>query len=67
MATYIGKKNFTNPTSDKGLISKINKELKELTSKNKTNKQTKNNNNPIEKYIGYRGEQRNLNQGISSR
>ena len=29
-----GKKIFTNPTSNRGLISKIFKELKKLTSKN---------------------------------
>ena len=29
-----GKKIFTNPTSNRGLISKIVKELKKLTSKN---------------------------------
>jgi len=48
----IGKKIFTSPTSDRGLISKIYKELKKLTSKKKKNtkKQNKNNNNPIKKW-----------------
>jgi hypothetical protein len=38
-----GKKIFTNPTSDRGLISKIYEEPKKLISKKQTNKQTKNN------------------------
>jgi len=38
----IGEKNPTNPTSDRGLISKIHKELKKLT--------TKKPNNPIKKW-----------------
>ena len=33
----IVKKILTNPKSDRGLISKINKELKKLTSKNANN------------------------------
>jgi hypothetical protein len=38
----IGKKIFTNPTSNKGLISKICKNLKKLTTKKQINKQTNN-------------------------
>ena len=34
-STDWGKKIFTNPTSDRGLISKIYKEIKKLTSKKK--------------------------------
>jgi hypothetical protein len=30
-----GKKTLTNPASDRGLISKVHKELKKLNSKNK--------------------------------
>jgi hypothetical protein len=47
----IGKKIFTNPTSDKGLISKIYKELKKVTTKTnkQTNKKQKTKNNPIKK------------------
>jgi hypothetical protein len=33
-------KNFTNPTSNTGLISKISKELKKLTTKNQTAQST---------------------------
>jgi len=33
----LGKKNFTKPTSDRGLISKIYKELKKLISKTPKN------------------------------
>ena len=34
------EKIFTNPTSDRGLVSKIYKELKKLITKKQTNKQT---------------------------
>ena len=34
------EKNFTNPTSNRGIISQIYKELKKLTTKTKQNKQT---------------------------
>jgi hypothetical protein len=41
---------FTNPKSDRGLISNIYKELKKLDSRKQTNKQTLN--------MGYRAKQR---------
>ena len=46
------KKIFTNPTSDRGLISKVYKELKKLD--------TRESNNPILK-MGYRAKQKVLN------
>ena len=58
MSTYrLGKpidwgKSYTNPTSDRRLISKINKELRKLDSRKP--------NNPTKK-IGYRAKQRILN------
>ena len=42
---------FTNPTSDRGIISNIYKELKKLDSRET--------NNPVK--MGYRGKQRILN------
>ena len=48
------EKNFTNPLSDRGLISKIYKELKKLD----TNKP----NNPIKKW----GKERILNRGFTN-
>jgi hypothetical protein len=48
---------FINPTSDRGLLSKIYKELKKIT----TNKP----NNPIKK-IGFKTKQRIHNRGISN-
>jgi hypothetical protein len=50
------EKIFTNPTSDKGLISKIYKELKKLD--------TSNPNNPIKKW--HTELNRILNRGISN-
>ena len=42
----MGKKILTNPTFDRGLISKVYKELKKLTTKKKKKKS----NNPIKKW-----------------
>jgi hypothetical protein len=50
------EKIFTNPTSDRGLISKIYKELKKLT--------TKNNNNNNNQKMGYRTKPRIHNREI---
>jgi hypothetical protein len=50
----MGNKIFTNPISSRGLISKINKELKKLTSKT-----------PITQFkMGCRAKQRIYNRGI---
>jgi hypothetical protein len=46
---------FSNPTSDRELISKIHKELKKLDTRE-----------PNIKKIGYRAKQRILNLGISN-
>ena len=56
MAAYNWKKIFTNPTSDRKLISKIYKELKKLD--------TNNTNNPIR--MGYGAKQRILQKEISN-
>jgi hypothetical protein len=50
-----GKKIFTNPTSDRGLITKIFKELRKLTSKKPKITQLK---------MGYRAKQRIHNRRI---
>jgi hypothetical protein len=50
------EKIFTNPTSNRGLISKIHKGLKKLGI-NKSNNLIK---------TGFRGKQRILNRGISN-
>ena len=49
------EKIFTNPTSDRGLISKIHKELKKLD--------TRRSHNSIKK-MEYRPKQRTLDKGI---
>jgi hypothetical protein len=48
---------FTNPKSDRGLISNIYKELKKPNSRNS--------NNPIKK-MGFRAKQRIFNRGITN-
>ena len=51
----LGKKVFTNPTSDRGLISKIYKELKKLITKKTKQSSQK---------MGYRTKPRFHNRGI---
>jgi hypothetical protein len=55
------KKNFTNPTSNRELISKIYEELKKLTSKNQTNRHKT---QITQLKLGYRAKQRTQNRKI---